>query len=240
MIKAIIFIIVISTYSIVFLDETTIYDLGDEDGLIENLGATFFITSSFLFFTIFFKSSGSGNSFGKFHTNRNVFYLLLGIFFIICFGEEISWGQRIIGWNTPAMMEDINIQGETNLHNLKIFYKNRDKPLSFNMLTLFSAFWLSYFILVPLVSKFSHRANGFFKHIGLPCPPLWMGGLFLTNYFAAKFMNIDNLGLPMTTLESVTELKESNYALNFAIFGLYELRNILSNSRDRVKGSLPY
>jgi len=32
--------------------------------------------------------------------------------------EEISWGQRIFGWETPAFLRGANYQGETNLHNL--------------------------------------------------------------------------------------------------------------------------
>ena len=32
--------------------------------------------------------------------------------------EEISWGQRIFGWETPEFMQESNYQGETNLHNL--------------------------------------------------------------------------------------------------------------------------
>lgn len=33
-------------------------------------------------------------------------------------GEEISWGQRLFGFSTPAELEDINYQGEANLHNI--------------------------------------------------------------------------------------------------------------------------
>lgn len=33
-------------------------------------------------------------------------------------GEEISWGQRLLGWATPEDLADINSQGETNLHNI--------------------------------------------------------------------------------------------------------------------------
>jgi uncharacterized membrane protein len=33
-------------------------------------------------------------------------------------GEEISWGQRILGWSTPDGLSELNEQGETNLHNI--------------------------------------------------------------------------------------------------------------------------
>lgn len=33
-------------------------------------------------------------------------------------GEEISWGQRIFGWQAEGIFDEVNIQHETNLHNL--------------------------------------------------------------------------------------------------------------------------
>ncbi len=35
-------------------------------------------------------------------------------------GEEISWGQRILGFATPDFLLNLNAQGEFNLHNIKI------------------------------------------------------------------------------------------------------------------------
>src|SRR5262245_52630952 len=43
--------------------------------------------------------------------------LALGAFFVA--GEEISWGQRIFGWGTPEALDEINHQGETNVHNIR-------------------------------------------------------------------------------------------------------------------------
>lgn len=48
-----------------------------------------------------------------------LYILGIGIFFIVCAGEEISWGQRVFGWETPQSFADANEQGETNLHNLE-------------------------------------------------------------------------------------------------------------------------
>jgi hypothetical protein len=44
-------------------------------------------------------------------------------------GEEISWGQRIIGWATPEGWADINTHKETNLHNLSGLLNNLPKTL---------------------------------------------------------------------------------------------------------------
>jgi hypothetical protein len=40
----------------------------------------------------------------------------VGAFFIA--GEEISWGQRLLGWATPEDLAALNEQGETNIHNI--------------------------------------------------------------------------------------------------------------------------
>ena len=34
-------------------------------------------------------------------------------------GEEISWGQRIFDITPPEILEEINVQNEINLHNMK-------------------------------------------------------------------------------------------------------------------------
>ena len=45
-----------------------------------------------------------------------VIYLFLMLVFFLNAMEEISWGQRIFGWETPQTFEG-NVQEETNLHN---------------------------------------------------------------------------------------------------------------------------
>lgn len=41
--------------------------------------------------------------------------LALACFYVL--GEEISWGQRLIGFDTPLFFREHNLQQETNLHN---------------------------------------------------------------------------------------------------------------------------
>ena len=45
-------------------------------------------------------------------------YLILSAGFFFMIGEELSWGQRAVGWQTPAVFEEINKKAETNLHNI--------------------------------------------------------------------------------------------------------------------------
>ena len=44
---------------------------------------------------------------------------------LICFGfagEEVSWGQHWLGWESPEYFVENNRQGETNFHNLNIHF----------------------------------------------------------------------------------------------------------------------
>ena len=42
--------------------------------------------------------------------------LSLALFFMV--GEELSWGQRLFGWETTSGLASVNKQEETNLHNI--------------------------------------------------------------------------------------------------------------------------
>lgn len=42
--------------------------------------------------------------------------LSAGCLFVV--GEEVSWGQRLGGWETPGALREANVQEETTLHNV--------------------------------------------------------------------------------------------------------------------------
>jgi hypothetical protein len=46
------------------------------------------------------------------------FVFAVGCFFLA--GEEISWGQRIIGFGTPESLRGANLQEEANLHDVSV------------------------------------------------------------------------------------------------------------------------
>ena len=52
------------------------------------------------------------------HSALRYFYLVLAAGLFLGAMEEISWGQRLVGWGTPPALEGINFQGETTLHNV--------------------------------------------------------------------------------------------------------------------------
>jgi hypothetical protein len=55
-----------------------------------------------------------------------IFVTLACIYFA---GEEISWGQHLLGWETPKWIEEINKQDETNLHNMSGWFNQKPRLL---------------------------------------------------------------------------------------------------------------
>lgn len=49
---------------------------------------------------------------------QRLMFMGLAIASFVVAGEEMSWGQWIFYWDTPESMAAINLQNETNLHNL--------------------------------------------------------------------------------------------------------------------------
>lgn len=59
--------------------------------------------------------------------NKTLLFVIFGIFTlgsVFVAGEEISWGQRLLGIETPEHIAEINAQEETNLHNMHIIAAN--------------------------------------------------------------------------------------------------------------------
>ena len=88
-----------------------------------------------------------------------VTYALAVLFFIVAGGEEISWGQRIFGFESPEQVLELNKQGETNVHNIGSIsiYSNT-----------FFLFTLGVFVLVPLLVKRKRRLREFVRRHDLP------------------------------------------------------------------------
>lgn len=69
--------------------------------------------------------------------------LIAGLAAVFLAGEEISWGQTYLGWDTPEKYADFS--GETNLHNA-------DLPI--RLQSLGSLFLIVLFIALPLAWRF--------------------------------------------------------------------------------------
>jgi hypothetical protein len=50
---------------------------------------------------------------------------VVGFILIFAAAEEISWGQRIIGFETPEFIASVNEQNEANIHNIEKHFFDR-------------------------------------------------------------------------------------------------------------------
>ena len=73
-------------------------------------------------------AKGSGR-FGS-HGCSKVISVVLGLLLL----EELAWGQVIFGWRTPELMQELNAQNETTLHNIGWFQDRLD--LGYFLVTL--------------------------------------------------------------------------------------------------------
>lgn len=223
-------------YLVIFIGEKQfVIKLGEEDGFIESFGAVCFLMASIVFILLFLRSQ-RGNDFILFKTPKNIFFLLLGLAFFFAAGEEISWGQRILHFETPELLDSVNMQDEFNIHNINIFHNedvtDKKKPLLallLNFNVIFNLFCLLYCGLIPVLSRFSKLFERLIKRINLPLVPISLGGIFVLVIFLLEITEwyvVDDLKTV------VFEMKESNLAFLFMISSLY----FLSDSFHKRQG----
>ena len=85
-----------------------------EDGPLEWIQFVEYATSSLLAFCIYMGRK-------KKREINSIVWLLIALSTFVIAGEEISWGQRLLGFSVNGL-SNINVQGETNFHNLPFFH----------------------------------------------------------------------------------------------------------------------
>ena len=144
-----------------------------------------------------------------------VFSIMAMAAFVVA-GEEISWGQRLLGIETPGALEEINKQGETNIHNIGLTQ---------------GGFWTAelivglYCVIVPLVVAARRLAVPWRPSFAL-VPPL-----FLVTWFAlplayrlARLTVVPHAGFAVVRMGELTELALYSGAATFAWLVLMRLR----------------
>lgn len=102
----------------------------------------------------------------------------MGALFFWAAGEEISWGQHILGTVTPDWLAKINGQQETNLHNINKKFFDR---------------WLERFtVLLAVITAIQHfRGKEYFAKFRLPEYPLNLALLLIPIYRKLQEFNHD-------------------------------------------------
>lgn len=109
-------------------------------------------------------------------TRYRWFFALLTLACSYVFLEEISWGQRIFGFDTPEFLKSRNLQGEANVHNL---FTGPHKTLLKDLISIAVSLALfGYGLLYPLLQKLEWRIALWFDRIGVAAPPLVLWPFF--------------------------------------------------------------
>ena len=88
--------------------------LRSEDGPLEWMQFIEYAFSSLLAFLVFFRQR-------KKKEVNSIIWLMIAFLSILIAGEEISWGERLTGIGIDSI-SNLNVQGETNFHNLPFFH----------------------------------------------------------------------------------------------------------------------
>ena len=153
------------------------------------------------------------------------FYILLALFFFVCGGEEISWGQRLFEIETPELLRNINVQEETTLHNI-------------GSISLFSnAFFLISIVFFLIMPWLQRRVPGFtvyLAHFGLPSVRRGAMVVYLISLAAWMIVGLryGTLGFhPFTLWEFYEQLDDELFemmaALSFFSFAVLDLEGKL-------------
>lgn len=114
--------------------------------------------------------------------------LVLGILLFIAAGEEISWGQRILGIKSSEYFLKHNAQGETNIHNLVV---NGVKINKLVFSTILIAVLGIYLVIIPLLYKVNSSVRKFMDNSGVPIARLYQILGFLTAFAISELLKHD-------------------------------------------------
>ena len=173
---------------------------------IENATAVFFGLSSACFVVFAFRSD-----FLKARRKRRLYAATIAwaLLMFIFMGEEISWGQVFFDTVTPVALTEINLQNETNIHNIEFmntFLGGKYRYLS--IMILVTGLLLPVFAL----SEFGKRT---IQRIAFPVAPLCYAALFVGAYAYGRYYHAQ-MG---NEAAEVREFLMSVSMLSFALHG---------------------
>ncbi len=172
-IAELIILFIILTYGLVLLhqDKEAFLFWIREDGLVEWLTFVVLIVMSAFSFIMSFAFSRSGAE-GR----AKKVWLFLGFLFFFGAMEEISWGQRILGIQSPEWFLKHNRQGEITIHNLVIYGVNVNRVVFGRFLGIMV---LIYMFATPILYRLNRRFKNLINRWAIPIPQNYQILLFI-------------------------------------------------------------
>ena len=182
-----------------------------EDQFSEIMQVVFYVTAFVFNFLVIKKLWGSGQK----GIASLYLIVLAGLFFMI--GEELSWGQRIFGWETSEKFVEINKQNETNLHNI------HGVGATFKWLQMVIGAYGTFLPLL-LFLNFSAPLKRFFSFV-IPHFTLipFFAPMFLWRFYRNVFPEPKNFYFVVAEFNEVMEFV---LAVGMALFMIYQWRRL--------------
>ena len=145
-----------------------------------------------------------------------VLYFLLGLGCLFIAGEEISWAQRLLGVDTPANLAEVNLQGETNVHNVSGVH-----PFFRTMYLLIGFSGSVGAALIRMLLHHRHIAAPFLLDIVIP--PLFLSSGFVV-LFGYRLLRLVIFEEPRFVAVKYGEVAEFGLAFSLAAFSILSYR----------------
>ena len=170
-----VFALVIGGYALMALHFPLAYIWATYEDLIGEWSQTFFFLAAAILSVLAARP----------RTRYRWFFILLAIACSYVVLEEISWGQRIFGFETPEFLKARNLQGEANLHNL---FTGPHKTFLKDLISIGVALGLVMFGLgYPMALAYQWKPALWLDRVGLPGSPLMLSPYFIVAaYFELK------------------------------------------------------
>ena len=179
---ATILLILLIAFFLLYFNPASLDSYLGEDGIVEWLTVGGLLAGSLVCvsrFLVFFKT-------------KNWWFLVvtlgLGLLLFIAAGEEISWGQRILGIQSSEYFLKNNAQGETNIHNLVV---NGVKINKLVFSTILIAVLAIYLVIIPLLYKTNKAVKNFMDNSGVPIARLYQIISFLVVFAISGLLKHD-------------------------------------------------
>ena len=141
-------------------------------------------------------------------------------------GEEISWGQRIIGFETPEDVAANNNQLEFNIHN-----SGQVQPLVFYAYTIITLYCMSAFAIVTALRPIFRNKSAYrFFHLFAPSP------LLIAFFIPMLFLGLAKILIGDTyNIVRWEETIELFLSLGIMTFLIMVYKQLLHNKKDLSK-----
>lgn len=168
---ALLFVVIMGGFGIMAVYYPVAYIWATYEDMYGEWTQTFLFASAFGFSLLLAFSGG----------RQRLFFGLLALATFYVVMEEISWGQRIFGFDSPEFFKRHNLQDEANIHNLLVgpVSTTTKRFIEYGLASALVLYGFIYPVLLRLRWKHAVRIQS----LGLVSPPLYLWPFFMAGAF---------------------------------------------------------